>query len=76
MGELEFFPRLRTMLREQLAVAPKAVEFHGLRPAVKLLLGRKHWTRDCGELEQRILETLRSWWSHESGTRDTRLVVR
>lgn len=76
MGELDFFPRLRSLLREQLAVSPKAVEFHGLRPAVKQLLGRKHWTRECDELETRILEALRGWWRLESGHRDTRLVVR
>lgn len=76
MGELDFFPRLRTLLRDQLAVAPKAVEFHGLRPAVKQLLGRKHWTKECEDLEERILESLRGWWLRETGKRDTRLVVR
>ena len=76
MGELEFFPRLRTLLREQLAGAPRTVQFHGLRPAVKQLLGRKHWTQECGELEQRILESLRGWWLKEGRNIPTRLVVR
>ena len=76
MGELEFFPRLRLLLREQLAGEPRTVQFHGLRPAVKQLLGRKHWTQECSELEQRILETLRGWWRKEGGNVPTRLVVR
>jgi hypothetical protein len=40
------------------------------------LLGRKHWTKECEDLEERILESLRGWWLRETGKRDTRLVVR
>jgi hypothetical protein len=76
LGELEFFPRLHTLLRQQLADDPQAVEFLGLRGAVKQLLGRKHWTQECRELEDRILESLRSWWARESGNRPAALVVR
>lgn len=65
MGELEFFPRLHDALRQGLTAEPEVVEFRNLRGAVKLLLGRKHWTNGCRELEERIVDSLRAWWSEE-----------
>jgi len=65
LGELEFFPRLHDALRKGLEAAPEVVEFNHLRGAVKLLLGRKHWTNDCRELEARIVESLRLWLADE-----------
>ena len=61
MGELEFFPRLHDALRKGLDAGPEVVEFNHLRSAVKQLLGRKHWTNGCRELEARIVEALRTW---------------
>ena len=65
MGELGFFPRLHDALRQGLTAEPEVVEFRNLRGAVKLLLGRKHWTNGCRELEERIVDSLRTWWSEE-----------
>lgn len=65
LGELEFFPRLHDALRKGLDAGPEVVEFNHLRSAVKLLLGRKHWTNGCRELEARIVEALRTWLAEE-----------
>ena len=65
LGELCFFPRLHAALRAGLTAKPEVVEFRNLRGAVKLLLGRKHWTNGCRELEERIVDSLRTWWSEE-----------
>ena len=62
MGELGFFPRLKALMDEGMAQGPHALDFHGLRPAVKLLLGRKQWSPACSELEHRIVEALRHWY--------------
>jgi hypothetical protein len=75
LGELDFFPRLHNTLRAQLAADPERVEFRGLRSAVKLLLGRKHWTNGCRDLESRVLLALREWWQQERGDRRTLLLV-
>ena len=65
MGELEFFPRLHDALRKGLEAGPEVVEFKHIRSAVKQLLGRKHWTNGCRELEARIIEALRTWFAEE-----------
>jgi hypothetical protein len=52
------------------------VDIHGLRAAVKELLGRKHWNQDCRELETRIIETLRQWYQRETEAREAAMVVR
>lgn len=65
LGELEFFPRLHDALRKGLDAGPEVVEFNHLRSAVKQLLGRKHWTNGCRELEARIVEALRTWLAEE-----------
>lgn len=65
MGELEFFPRLHDALRKGLDAGPEVVEFSHLRSAVKQLLGRKHWTNGCRELEARIVEALRTWLAED-----------
>lgn len=76
MGELEFFPRLKTLMDERMAQGPRALDCHGLRPAVKQLLGRKQWSPACRELERRIVETLRHWYRSRALGRPTGLVVR
>ena len=65
LGELEFFPRLHDALRKGLEAGPEVVEFSHLRCAVKQLLGRKHWTNGCRELEARIVDALRTWLAEE-----------
>ena len=76
LGELEFFSRLRTALREQLADRPKRVEFRGLRGCVKQLTGRKHWCPACEQLEDWIIEVLRGWFQQQPEARDTALIIR
>jgi hypothetical protein len=76
LGELEFFTKLRETLRQQLAAAPRAVEFRGLRGCVKQLAGRKHWCPTCDRMEAWIVETLRGWFGQEPGAEKTALVVR
>ena len=76
MGELEFFSRLRALLREQLAEAPPRLEFHGLRGCVKLLAARRHWCRTCDKLEAWIVHFLRGWYAQEPGSSGVSLVVR
>lgn len=75
LGELDFFPRLHSTLRRELAADPARLEFRGLRSAVKQLLGRKHWSSSCRDLEERILVALREWWIQEKGDRRTLLLV-
>lgn len=76
LGELEFFPRLRALLHEGMASGPCMVDCHGLRPAVKALLGRKQWTPACRELESRIVESLRRWCRMRACGRPAGLLVR
>jgi len=76
LGELEFFWRLRSLLREQLADAPERLEFHGLRGCVKQLAARRHWCQTCEQLEVWILELLRGWYAREPASAGTVLVIR
>jgi len=76
LGELEFFTQLREVLRKELATAPRAVEFRGLRGCVKQLVGRKHWCPACDTMEAWIVESLRGWFGQEPGAEKTALVVR
>lgn len=76
MGELGFFPRLKTSLDQGLAGGCGTVDCHGLRPAVKQLLGRKQWSPACRELEQRIVDTLRRWYRARTQPPTAGLVVR
>lgn len=76
MGELGFFLRLKSELAQGLSQASCTVDCHGLRPAVKQLLGRKQWSPACRELEQRIVDTLRQWYRSRSPSRTASLVVR
>lgn len=75
-GELEFYARLRTLLREQLAAAPVRLEFRGLRSCVKQLVRRKHWCPTCAEKELQVLELIRDWFQQDVASRSTALVVR
>lgn len=76
LGELEFFSRLRSALREQVADRPRQIEFRGLRGCVKQLTGRKHWCPTCDRLEHWIIEVLRGWYQQLPEARDTALIVR
>lgn len=68
-GELAFFPRLRSAVHAQFQLTPRLVRFHGLRGAVKSLLGAERWSPRCDQLRDQIVEFLRRTLSKEtSGT--------
>lgn len=74
-GELDFFKRLHTKLREQMENSPSRVEFLGLRGCVKMLTGRKKWCHVCTQLESEIVESLRGWYGQEPAAATTALLV-
>ncbi|MBM3835224.1 MAG: hypothetical protein FJ403_18510 [Verrucomicrobia bacterium] len=57
--ELAFFPHLRDELRKRLSGAPPVLQFNGLRPCVKQLLGAKRWSTRCQDLNDQIVDYLR-----------------
>ena len=57
--ELNFFPRLRDELRQQLTQSPHILRFTGLRSCVKQLTGARRWTDRCQRLDDQIVEFLR-----------------
>jgi hypothetical protein len=73
--ELLFFPQLRQELQRQLQQAPNVVRFRGLRGCVKQLAGTPRWNRRCQNLNDQIVEFLRSCWQTETGTKSCALVV-
>jgi len=64
--ELLFFPRLRAELEKLLRQGPQTLCFQGLRQCVKTLSGARRWTPRCQDLNDRIVEFLRSCISIES----------
>jgi hypothetical protein len=73
--ELLFFPQLRQELRRQLRQAPQVVRFRGLRGCVKQLSGAPRWNRRCQNLNDQIVDFLRSCWQTETGSDSCALVV-
>jgi hypothetical protein len=59
-SELFFFPRVRQELRRRLADCPETLRLTGLRTCVKRLTGARRWTARCQELNDRIVDFLRS----------------
>lgn len=78
VGELEFYPRLRAFLREQLAAGPLRLEFRGLRGCVKRLAGRKHWCPACERKEAELVGLIRGWFEQATAAvgAQTALVLR
>lgn len=74
-GELLFFPRLRTELRQQLRQTPRVLRFHGLRGCVKQLAGARRWSLRCRTLQEQIVAFLRECLSAENGPAELALVV-
>lgn len=58
--ELGFFQRLGEELTDLRRVGATHIEAINLRPAVLGLLSAGHWNRECGRLEQEIVEFARS----------------
>jgi hypothetical protein len=73
--ELLFFPQLRQELQRQMQQAPQVVRFLGLRDCVKELAGAERWNRRCQNLNDQIVDFLRSCWQTESASQFCALVV-
>ncbi len=74
--ELVFFSRLRNELRCRLGESPHVLRFNGLRGCVKQLVGAKRWGTKCQQLNDQIVEYLRTCLSVEFDGRSCALVVR
>ena len=73
--ELVFFPRLRNELRAQLRQSPRLLRFRGLRGCVKQLTGARRWGPRCEQLQDHIIEFLRSCLTAEPEQAECSLVV-
>ncbi|MDD2706938.1 MAG: hypothetical protein PHV34_02930 [Verrucomicrobiae bacterium] len=74
--ELEFFTELRGFLQQHLRsrTSPPHMRITGLRHCVKYLLGRRHWSRRCGSLQDEIVSVIRTEVAR-SGLADCRLAI-
>lgn len=73
--ELLFFPQLRQELKRQLDQSPHVLRFHGLRSCVKQLAGAERWNGRCQNLQDQIVDFLRSCWETEPARRSCALMV-
>jgi hypothetical protein len=73
--ELEFFPRLRELMRESLLRSPHLVRFTGLRSCAKRLVGARRWSPRCTVMSDQIVEFLRECLNAETPTDRCALVV-
>jgi hypothetical protein len=74
--ELLFFPRLRDELRSQLQQSPQMLCFQGLRCCVKRLVGAQRWSGRCQQVQDQIVEFLRTCMSKENQGISCALVVK
>jgi hypothetical protein len=73
--ELLFFPHLREDLKNKMGQSPHVLRFHGLRGCVKQLAGSERWNRRCQNLNDQIVDYLRSCWETERASQSCALVV-
>ena len=73
--ELLFFPRLRHVLREQLARSPRVLRFTGLRGCVKQLTAARRWCPRCRHLSDHIVGFLRRCLEENAPSARCSLVV-
>jgi len=73
--ELLFFPHLREEVKNKLGQSPHVLRFHGLRGCVKQLAGSERWNRRCQNLNDQIVDYLRSCWETERASQSCALVV-
>jgi len=75
--ELTFFPRLRDEMRSRLqqSPSPQMLRFRGLRNCVLQLTGARRWSPRCQNLEEQIVEFLRTCLSAEPHPEACALVV-
>ena len=73
--ELEFFPRLRDMMRRRLTDSPRVLRFTGLRRCAKQLVGARRWSARCEQMSDQIVDFLRGCLTTEAAGRECGLVV-
>jgi len=73
--ELEFFPRLRDLMRNRLTESPRMVRFTGLRPCAKQLVGARRWSARCEQMSDQIVGFLRECLNAERRGGECALVV-
>ena len=73
--ELSFFPRLRDELRRHLKEEPRLLRFRGLRSCVKLLVGTTRWSARCQNLQDQIVDYLRTCLDAEERLRPCAMIV-
>jgi hypothetical protein len=73
--ELLFFPQLRQELQRHLQQSPHVIRFCGLRDCVKQLAGAPRWNNRCQNLNDQIVDFLRSCWQTESARHSCAMVV-
>jgi hypothetical protein len=73
--ELDFFPRLRELMRESLQRSPRYVRFTGLRPCAKRLVGARRWSHRCTAMSDQIVGFLRECLNAETPAEQCALVV-
>jgi hypothetical protein len=73
--ELFFFPHLRAEVKNKMGQSPHVLRFHGLRGCVKQLAGAERWNRRCQNLNDQIVDYLRSCWETERASQSCALVV-
>ena len=73
--ELFFFPHLREEMKNKMEQSPRVLRFHGLRGCVKQLTGTERWTRNCQNLNDQIVDYLRTCWQSEAASQSCSLVV-
>lgn len=73
--ELDFFPRLRELMRESLQRTPRYLRFTGLRPCAKRLVGARRWSHRCSAMSDQIVDFLRECLNAETPAGQCALVV-
>jgi hypothetical protein len=73
--ELFFFQSLREELRRKLGHSPQILCFRRLRVCVKQLIGARRWNRRCQNLNDQIVEYLRTCLSTDKSGQNCALVV-
>jgi hypothetical protein len=74
-AELFFFPLLRREIHRLLNGSPLVLRFCGLRECVKRILGTKRWSPACQEMNDQIVEYLRTCLNMEEAGQGCALVV-
>jgi hypothetical protein len=74
--ELGFFQNLRSEFHRHFESGLDVLSFQGLRPSVKMLVGRKRWCHRCDALSDQIVDFLRECLTRENRESSPALVVK